>query len=90
MIKRKMVSQTRSSSWDYVTLKIIQEQLPKLIEELGEDATIEVQDEYGVWDIVFQYQRPETDKEMKSRLESEKDQKEFRRRQYEKLKGEFE
>lgn len=46
--------------------------------------------EYGDTDVCFEYETPETDFELKCRLEDEKSQRDYRRRQYEQMKKEFE
>lgn len=70
--------------------------LSQFIDELKDvladhpDAQVNIREEYGSYEFVVTWRRPETENERKFRLESEARAKKFRKNQYLKLKEEFE
>ncbi len=89
MAKEHLVYDTQRVDICYIPLKDLILKIKHLIEDHGEDAHLEIRENYDQYDVVVEWSRPENALEKASRLATETRQKEHRRQNYEKLKKEF-
>lgn len=85
-----MKNRTKRLNWDGGTLNLLAEEIQSLKDEYGGDATINIETWDGYSTVELKYQSPETETEEKQRLLWEEKRKQFRKKQYEDLKKEFE
>jgi len=86
----KTIEDKRNIEIDYKTLDEVIKILDNIRKEVGGNARFEISHK---WDCHFCYviwKRPENDKEREERLKQDRENKEWRKKQYEKLKKEFE
>ena len=86
----KMVYEKRRLEISYKSIDEVIEILQALMEEIGPEARFEIEEEWGCYYPCVEWKRPENASERRKRLEKERENKEWRRKQYKKLKEEFE
>lgn len=91
-MKQMITKYTNHLYWDCAKLTQIRDEINRLIVCYGEDTKLDI--EYDSYDNTINlkafYKVEETDEEYQERINKENELKEYRRREYEKLKREFE
>jgi hypothetical protein len=88
--KPRMVTECVDIDLSYSTLKNAIPYLEELRKKYGDNASIEIREEWGSYTTKLEFRRPENEEEREKRLDAAKRHKEWRQQQYESLKKEFE
>jgi hypothetical protein len=88
-VPHRMVTEHKQIDINYQTLSDLIPRLQGYMDEYGPSAMIEIFEEYDCCVCRLEWKRPENAKEKKRRLDDVKQQKNWRRQQYESLKKEF-
>ena len=87
--KPKIVYERVDFPISYIPLKDLIPKLQKAIDEYGEDACLEVKEEYDYYKVILEWSRPENEDEKAKRLREKAMDKERRKQAYDRLKKEF-